>query len=632
MHGTAAALVALAMLTPYPALAVGIVPLVLASVVSLRRAARTSRRAALLIEQRYPSLKNLAVTAEELIADPERTRPYMRERVMRDAAASMSGIDAGRVVPLTRDALAVGGAVLALLVVPYARVRLPAASPAASSSSTTASVAGDVLVTVTPPAYTKRPASELRNPAAIDALSGSVATIRVHGVPDAVVRVNGAGVPADTTGTVRTTLTESGYVAVDAGALHRLLPLTVTPDARPEVRVTAPGKDLRVATANEAIPIQVTAADDIELRSLSVRYTVVSGGGEQFTFSEGVLPADFVRSSERAWSAGASLSLKALKLEPGDALIYRAVASDARPGAAGEASSDTYFVEVAGPGDVALEGVEMPPDRERYALSQAMIVLKLQRLIARQAAMRRPEMEEAAAGIAAEQRAVKANFIFLLGGEIEDEVVEAEESHEIQEGRLANQSRREIVAATLLMTKVERALAAVSPRTALPPAQDAVRALQRAFGHSRYLLRALPARVRLDPARRLSGDLAAVRDWARELGGLPADPRTAAARLAAMETTDVSRDPAAPGVASRLAALAERVLAIEPGAADLRSASRSLLEARDAFARGDAEKGRAALQAAAAPLVARAQRGRTDVPFVSPDAARLAGAAAGGPR
>src|SRR5262249_30529478 len=157
--------------------------------------------------------------------------------------------------------------------------------------------------------------------------------------------------------------------------------------------------------------------------------------------------------SARAWTATASLSLAALGLEPGDALIYRAVASDARRGPAGESSSDTYFIEIAGPGDVPLEGVDMPPDRERYAFSEAMIVLKIQRLIAREAAMPRAEVVETAANIAAEQRAVRANFIFLLGGEVEDEVVEAETSHEIQEGRLANQARREIVAATLLMRK-----------------------------------------------------------------------------------------------------------------------------------------------------------------------------------
>lgn len=267
----------------------------------------------------------------------------------------------------------------------------------------------------------------------------------------------------------------------------------------------------------------------------------------------------------------------------------------------------------------------MPPDKERYALSEAMIVVKLQRLIAAQAGMRRADVEETAANIAAEQRAVRANFVFLLGGEVEDEVVEAEASHEIQEGRLANQARREIVAATVLMGKVEQALAAVSPSGALPRAEEAVRTLQRAFGHSRYLLRALPARIRIDPSRRLSGELSPVRDWRRDLQPPSDDPVADAARSAMATLLTVSRNPA---TAPRLTLLAEQVLAIVPGAADLQVSSRRLLEARDAFARGDDMRGRAALQQAAPALLQRAQRGRVNAVDADPDALRLAGAVA----
>jgi hypothetical protein len=339
------------------------------------------------------------------------------------------------------------------------------------------------------------------------------------------------------------------------------------------------------------------------------------------------LPTAVTRRSDRAWGADAVLSLASLKLEPGDALVYRAVAADERPGSAGEASSDTYFVEISGPGDLPLEGVDMPPDRERYALSEAMIVMKIQRLIAQQGTLSRAGLEEAAVNIAAEQRAVRANFVFMLGGEVEDEVVEAEASHEIQEGRLANQARREIVAATVLMGKVEQALAAVTPRPALPPAQDAVRTLQRAFGHSRYLLRALPARIRIDPSRRLSGDVSAVRDWRRDLVPAAPDVATAAARVALAELVDVAPrlDPSA---GARLARLAERVLAVDPGAADLQQAARRLLDARDALSRGDAAVAGKAIADAAPPLVRRAARGRIDAPAADADALRLAGAAA----
>jgi hypothetical protein len=332
------------------------------------------------------------------------------------------------------------------------------------------------------------------------------------------------------------------------------------------------------------------------------------------------------------WRIASTLSPAQLKLEPGDALIYRAVAADRRPGDAGVASSDTFFVEIAGPGDVALAGVEMPPDKERYALSQAMIVLKIERLQAREKGMARPALEEAAGTIAAEQRAVRANFIFLLGGEIEDEEVEAEHSHEIAEGRFLNKARQEIVAATVLMGRVEHFLTAVSTKDALPPAREAVRALQRAFGHSRYLLRALPARARIDPTRRLSGDLASAQDWNRGLAPPALDPRAEAARSALMDLIAVARelDDASrrSGAATRLSSLAERLLAMAAGAPDLQPAAREVLAAREAATTGQVSVARAALQRAAGPLVAQAQRGRIDGASLARDAARLAGAAA----
>jgi hypothetical protein len=275
----------------------------------------------------------------------------------------------------------------------------------------------------------------------------------------------------------------------------------------------------------------------------------------------------------------------------------------------------------------------MPPDKERYALSQAMIVLKIERLRAREKGLAKPALEDAAATIAAEQRAVRANFVFLLGGEVEDEEAEAEASHEITEGRFANQARREIVAATLLMSRVERALSALSTGDALPPARDAVKALQRAFGHSRYLLRALPSRARIDPARRLSGDLSTARDWSRALAPPAGDPQAEATRLALADLVAVSAlvgDPSRRDEASRrLTAIAERALSAG-AAAGLQDAARDAMAARSALAAGDVAAARVALQRASAPLIQAAQRGRIEGAIPRPGAARLTGAAAVG--
>jgi hypothetical protein len=472
----------------------------------------------------------------------------------------------------------------------------------------------------------------LRNPTALDALAGSEAVIRLPRGAASRVRLNGTAVTVDREAVARAVLDRSGYLAIDSGASQHLLPLSVTPDRAPAVRITAPAKDLRLASTAVSIPIGAEAADDLALRSFELRYTIVSGSGEQFSFTEGSLPATIARASDQSWRLTTALSPSKMKLGPGDALIYRAVAADRRPGDAGVASSDTFFVEIAGPGDVALAGVEMPPDKERYALSEAMIVLKIERLQAREKGMARPAVAEAAGTIAAEQRAVRANFIFLLGGEIEDENVEAETSSEIAEGRFANQARREIVKATVLMGRVERALAAPSTKEALPLARDAVKALQRAFGHSRYLLRALPSRARIDPARRGSGDLTSAADWNRTLAPPASDPRVEAARSTLTGLVAAARaleDPSQrAGAAAALTDLPERILAIEGGAADLQAAAREVMTARVAVAAGQDTAARAALQRAGISLVARAQRGRIETRAIQRDRARLAGAAA----
>ncbi len=632
------------------ALVMGLVAGALASAADASRAGGRNRHtAAALVEAVQPALRNLIITAEELLSGTRPVAAYMRRRVLAEASSQAVAIDPRRVVPLSAVSVS---SILALAAFGAAfLVHHPAASnrPSANEASTPESarpVIGDLLVEVGPPAYTGRSIARLRNPASIDAIAGShlhvsVAPMEVEAT--ARVRMNGVDLAVRREGNSRVAdaeLTESGYLAVDgAGLERRLVPLSVVPDRVPDVRIVAPARDMRMESAAGAIDIEATAQDDLGLASMEIRYTRISGTGEQFEFHEGTLVAVVERRSDTDWRARTRLSLSTMKLEPGDALVYRAIARDRRPDEIGLGTSDTYFVEIAGPGDVALAGFDMPPDRERYVLSQQMIVLKIERLLAREKSMTRPAVQEAAGAIAAEQRAVRANFLFLLGGGVEDEEQEAESSTDILEGRFENQARQEILAATRLMTHAEQALSAAATAAALPPAREAAQALQRAFGHSRYLLRALPSRARIDPARRLTGDRAAALDWRRGLAMTDADPATVAARRALadlvrlssqLQTTaragEAGHGAAITALSEELGTLAERLLRIEPSAADLLQSSKQIVSARDAVARGDVTAARSGLDAAAASVVRRAQRGRLTARPPLPDLDRLAGA------
>jgi hypothetical protein len=558
------------------------------------------------VEAAHAESRNIVITAEELLRHPHRAGDAIRQRVIFEAAEMVGSANPPEVVPLRRPlwgaTLGVLAAVTILTVVPGQARRLTSRAIPQPQSSAHGAVPIAVTATVDPPAYTHEGRKTMTNPERIDALQGSRLTLTVRGGGPFRLRFGSDALATQASGDetrVELALSQSGYIAIEpmepeSAGMKRLLPIAVVADRAPTIRIDKPGRDLLLPHASQNVELSGAAADDFGMQSLELRYTKVTGSGEQFEFNEGTLPLSIARESGREWRARAVLALRSVGLAPGDALIYRLVGRDERPGDAGLATSDTYFIEIAGPGQVALTGFELPPDRERYALSQQMIVLKLERLRAKEKSIDRASLEQEAGNIAAEQRAVRANFVFLMGGEVEDEEAEAEHSHEIQEGRLENTARREIVDAIQHMGKVEIALAAVDTGGALPPARAAVDALQRAFGRNRYILRTLPVRSRIDPSKRLSGDTSSASSWGREVSAPPADAAAEAARALLGRLLELSPALVAGTVpAAAITGLAENALSIDAAAADWQQISRSLLQLRDT--RGTAEQRSAVL-------------------------------------
>ena len=99
----------------------------------------------------------------------------------------------------------------------------------------------------------------------------------------------------------RLTLTRTGYMVITAGDISRTIPIVVSPDALPSVRITVPGRDLVYAGGNPRITFDARATDDYGLRSLALHYTKVSGSGEQFEFKEGEIPLDRHSRDAREW-------------------------------------------------------------------------------------------------------------------------------------------------------------------------------------------------------------------------------------------------------------------------------------------------------------------------------------------
>src|SRR5262245_57529861 len=78
------------------ALAVGTI----AGLVWSRRHSRTDGRVAILIERGDPSLKNLIITAEELLRYPDRSADWISRLVLDDAASRLRAVDLRSMVPL----------------------------------------------------------------------------------------------------------------------------------------------------------------------------------------------------------------------------------------------------------------------------------------------------------------------------------------------------------------------------------------------------------------------------------------------------------------------------------------------------------------------------------------------------
>lgn len=618
-------LVAAGIVSRQTALGVGLGIVVGGTALWRGRGERSTAAAARRIERTLPGSRNLVITAEELFRHPDRAAPWMRARVLSDAAAPARAIRVAQVAPLR-------GPVVALLLSACLVTALATGIDRTSSQAllTTVAKVGNVVqvavsaplqidVTVTPPSYTGKPVHEARNPERIEAIQGSSVTITLSG-PEGAWRVRSpAGVlpSREMSGktVVEARVSESGYFAIEplkdtAGPrARRLIPLVMTPDRAPTVRVEIPGRDLIVQDGKARVGVEASASDDLGVHALEIRYTKVSGTGEQFEFEEGTLPVTVTRASNVSWTTRGRILLESLKLEPGDSLVYRAVARDGRPGDEGQATSETFFIEVAGPGQAVLEGFEMLPSEERYALSQQMIVLKIQRLRAREQRMSADARSAAAAAIAAEQRAVRANFIFLMGGHVEDEELEAEQSHEIQEGRLENAARNEINAAVVHMSRAEQGLVAADTTSALAAAKAAVQALQRAFGRRRYILKTIPVGSRVDPSRRLTGELPEAGDWRREPDPSSADRETRESRnlLLGMLQTAASIHAGRSIDPSVFVSLAEQALAIDPGAAVWQDVARGLQVVADG--RGSTRQDRSKqLSEAIGPVLARARR------------------------
>ena len=495
-----------------------------------------------------------------------------------------------------------------------------------ASSSNTVPELARVDIAIEAPAYAARASQNLRDPERIQALAGSKVSITVKSNASAVVmetleRKDTLKAEGNETFTGTIVANADGFVAIEPSnaigkGTRKLIGLSVTPDHAPRVRLTVPGKDMIYPDGNRTLSVSTEANDDIGLGSLKLRYTKVSGSGEQFTFTEGEVPLQVSRESAVSWKGQARWDLAALQLEAGDMVVYRAVATDKRPGSP-PVESDTYIAEIRQIGSDAAAGFAVDPDQERYALSQQMIILKTERLLAKRATMTAQAFANEASDIGVEQRRVRAEFVFMMGGELEDapadgavvdmtmlnETAEAESEGDILDGRGMNRGRIALVNAIRHMSNAVTLLNETDVVPALAREKTALKEIEQAFAHTRIILRALSQAEKLDMARRMTGPLLEVGRDVRPVPQAENSERIVALRGALSGVAELlGTAKVAADAPQRASELAERVLRVDPSAKPLQEIASQLNEAAAAYGNLKASDAARALESAAVAL------------------------------
>ena len=577
---------------PGPLLLLALIPALAVAAASLSRELPrlTRERVALWVEEHNPLDFALVTAADSRAGAAERLGPRLtgipwndllrqaaRRRLFRPAVAALLAVAAAFLVPVALTSIVTvsiaGVAGTSAMVEP---VR-PTSGPLAG-----------IRATVTPPAYSGVAASTLNDPASIAALVGSRLVVggRLSTELDVSALLGDRTLPVAMDGgswTTRITMPNApALVKLGAGDAERMVLLLPQPDSVPVVVLSAAVADTVLREPRGMIQLEANARDDLGLASARWEWIVTTGGGEQFQARSGTL-GDVQLRGARTAELRNSLDVSSLSVIPGDVIHVRATATDRNNiGGPGVGTSETRTIRIARPDEydsLTIEGVA-PPPADSALLSQRMILLRTERLVARMARMQRQAVVDSSRSLADDQATLRrrvGRLVYQKLGEDED----AEHSHFPGDGHDHGEEQRldpadilaradaatgsgvpevldfegdetpvvainrPLLEAYNHMWDAGRALEIADPEGAVPPMRLALEAIQRAREAERYYMRGRPPRVVVD--------IAAARQEGKSTGTgslrvpLGADDPGAAARVARLERAAIlaMRNPAA---------------------------------------------------------------------------------------
>jgi hypothetical protein len=474
--------------------------------------------AALWVEERDPGLQYQLVTAVDPSyagwPAPMYSGPLLRRAAVRAIGPAVVGL--GVVVVVSH-----------LLAVHHVRIVGPR-SIGGRDTRTSGAVANRLTplsAHVVPPAYSRLPTQDLKEPSSIATLVGSAVVLRGSGDANGVraelrstsgslgaLTANGDG---DGWRVALTMPSTPGLVKLSDGVHERLVVLAPIPDAPPVVELTAPARDSVMREAHGTLSLEAKASDDLGLASGEFEIIVSSGSEDEGGVHGSTQTVGRVAFGDvRTGTLRGGFALDSLK--PGEIVSIRAIVRDGNtvsgPGI-GTSETRTYRVATKEEYDsIAVEGAP-PPGIDSSYMSQRMIVIATRALLGRMSGRHpvpRDTVVAASRKLGAREDELKYKVQRILrGGERgEGEAMSAEE-------------RVQFDTALASMTDASMSLAIAEPKEALPRELVALAALDsvRKMQHRLYL-RGKPPTIVVNLGRvRMHGtSKPAAGPWTAEVG------------------------------------------------------------------------------------------------------------------
>jgi hypothetical protein len=489
------------------------------------------------IDEAVPEMEDSSVL---LLADPEGQAPIARLQRKRLIERLQASLDGPRLRAIARAHVGLGwpwlGADLVLAALAWATLvqhphppsTVPAA-PAPAHRVSAALVPAELVLKLTPPAYT--------------GVAASVSTPRDLQAPEQTVVQWCLRTPSDTPERIELSdgqTLQAGKACARWTAAESMFwrwrgkryTVKVVPDQPPEITVTQPGEMTHdLARDAQSARIAVSVRDDYRIQQATMHLTLARGSGENIKFSDRELPLPSSNDPrKRDWAK--DWTLVDLGMQPGDELYFFIRASD-NAGKPHIVQSATYTLRLpAPPSDKDEDSAALPMMVKPESLrSQRQIIIDTEQLVAdmRNKKLPEPEVRERSERIADDEAVLRRRYGQFLGEEStlfgkdddHDEHAHGKDKDDVlhQFGHAHDQpenatlfddaTKKVLRRALTAMWDAEKSLRAIVPKTALPPENTALVAIKELQQSERIYLHKTSSEIpAIKEDKRLSGDMA----------------------------------------------------------------------------------------------------------------------------